>query len=85
ANGLHRSNQSSVEHHATSQMTGPINPLYAMSSIASKNGNEKLMSFATYLFVGLGAVMLVKELKGIMGNDKQTRCFDRDEVSRRSR
>jgi hypothetical protein len=27
----------------------------------------------------------VKELKGIMGNDKQTRCFDRDEVSRRSR
>ena len=66
-------------------MTGPINPLYAMSNIASKGGNDRLVTIATLIFAGVGATMLLKDLKELIRGDSRTRCFDRDEVSRRSR
>lgn len=60
--------------------------MYAMSNIAlNKNGNDRLVMISTGLFLGLGALMLVKELKDLLRDDKRTRCFDRDEVSRRER
>jgi hypothetical protein len=60
--------------------------MYAMSNIAlNKNGNDRLVMISTGLFLGLGALMLVKELKDLLKDNQKTRCFDRDEVSRRER
>ena len=62
-----------------------LNPMYAMSNIAmNKSGNDKLIMVSTGLFLGLGALMLVKEIKDLI-RDKDTHGHFRDNDHSKSR